>query len=75
MDISEGNAGVRPSGSKAAPLPLAHHKHAECEAVLERTYPNHSQAEDGEVWTCECGTVWVHVCDEAEGCFWVAVED
>lgn len=24
----------------------------------------------GETWTCSCGIVWVHECDEAEGCAW-----
>lgn len=27
--------------------------------------------QDGERWTCpDCGKVWVHLCDEAEGCSW-----
>ena len=26
----------------------------------------------GSCWTCpECGAVYFHVCDEADGCFWV----
>jgi hypothetical protein len=26
---------------------------------------------EGETWTCpECGSIYVHICDEAEGCFW-----
>lgn len=26
---------------------------------------------EGQRWTCpECGTVYVHICDEAEGCLW-----
>lgn len=75
VDISEGNAGVRLSGSKAAPLSLLRHSNEQCEESLERTYPNHSQAEDGERWQCECGRVWVHICDEAEGCCWVSEKD
>jgi hypothetical protein len=27
-------------------------------------------AQDGDLWKCSCGKVWVHVCDEAEGCYW-----
>jgi hypothetical protein len=30
-----------------------------------------SWCRDEQRWTCPiCGTVWLHVCDEAEGCFW-----
>lgn len=42
-----------------------------CESNLEVFYPNHTQAQDGELWTCPtCGEKWEHVCDEAEGCEW-----
>lgn len=26
----------------------------------------------GDLWTCSCGKTYVHECDEAEGCSWVA---
>ena len=42
-----------------------------CEKELEAKYPSHAQARDGERWTCSCGKVFEHVCDEAEGCYWV----
>lgn len=42
-----------------------------CEKELESKYPGHSQAKDGERWTCSCGKIFEHVCDEAEGCYWV----
>lgn len=45
-------------------------KRHSCEEVLEAGYPNHSQAEEGERWTCTCGLTYEHVCDEAEGCRW-----
>lgn len=25
-------------------------------------------------FTCTCGRIWVHICDEAEGCFYVLEE-
>lgn len=50
-------------------------KQHDCEQELEKSYPSHTQAEDGQVWQCSCGRVWVHICDEAEGCCWVPSED
>lgn len=41
-----------------------------CEKTLERNFPGHDQACDGEKWTCTCGNVWEHYCDEANGCSW-----
>jgi hypothetical protein len=41
-----------------------------CDLTLRQMYPDQAQASDGEKWTCICGKVWVHVCDEAEGCSW-----
>lgn len=26
--------------------------------------------QDGDKWKCSCKRTYVHVCDEAEGCFW-----
>ena len=34
-----------------------------------------SYAQEGDLWQCSCGKVWVHVCDEAEGCYWVETDD
>ena len=37
----------------------------------ERLVPSAGTAQDGEAWTCpRCGRAWIHVCDEAEGCWW-----
>lgn len=44
-------------------------KHS-CDKELQHTYPRHSQAAHGEKWTCSCGRIWIHDCDEAEGCAW-----
>lgn len=41
-----------------------------CDRFLNRKYPNHAQARDGERWVCTCGKEYEHVCDEAEGCSW-----
>lgn len=30
---------------------------------------------DGQEWTCFCGKVYLHVCDEAEGCSWILLQD
>lgn len=32
------------------------------------------RAQGGERWTCSCGRVYVHVCDEADGCSWWPAE-
>lgn len=42
----------------------------DCELVLRNFYPRQSQAQEGEIFICTCGSEYVHVCDEAEGCFW-----
>lgn len=49
---------------------MTHRSPRDCEIELERGYPSHAQAADGERWTCSCGRVYEHVCDEAEGCSW-----
>ena len=46
-------------------------KYHDCDRVLNRTYPSHAQAQDGERWRCTCGNEFEHVCDEAEGCSWI----
>lgn len=52
------------------PEALKQHSIRVCERRLERLKPHQKQARDGETWTCSCGRVWEHVCDEAEGCRW-----
>lgn len=53
-------------------MPVPRHPIAECDRALRsdpRYSPNHCD------WLpefdCPCGRVWTHVCDEAEGCFYV----
>lgn len=42
-----------------------------CEASAPRGFLTSGQRQDGERWKCpDCGRVWIHVCDEAEGCAW-----
>lgn len=50
--------------------PSTRHTKRQCEAALIRAMPSQAQAADGTRWTCTCGLVYVHVCDEAEGCGW-----
>lgn len=47
-----------------------------CDEVLKRhqaegSAVSNGRAQDGDRWRCPCGRVFVHVCDEAEGCSWV----
>lgn len=47
----------------------------ECERALRDakrngTVPSDGWAQDGETWVCGCGRVFVHICDEAQGCYW-----
>lgn len=47
-----------------------------CEDSLEQIYPAHMQAQPGTKWTCPgCGLSYVHVCSEAEGCWWELAGD
>lgn len=40
-------------------------------ACCKRGVPPSNTAQDGEAWTCpKCGTKWIHICDEADGCCW-----
>ena len=52
-----------------------------CARELDRTYfydkgyglhpYRQEQARPGQRWKCpKCGKLWVHDCDEAEGCAW-----
>jgi hypothetical protein len=50
--------------------PPLHRTLHDCDRELSRQRPNHSQAPDGEIWSCPCGRCFEHVCDEAEGCRW-----
>jgi hypothetical protein len=43
-----------------------------CERYAPPDFLTSGHRQPGERWTCpKCGTVWVHDCDEAEGCCWV----
>jgi hypothetical protein len=46
-------------------------KYHSCHRLLNYNYPAHAQAQEGDRWTCTCGKVYEHICDEAEGCSWV----
>lgn len=26
--------------------------------------------QEGDKWKCSCGKVYIHVCDESDGCYW-----
>jgi hypothetical protein len=45
-----------------------------CDAEIRATGPSSLIALDGDLWACSCGRLWVHICDEAEGCYWVPAE-
>lgn len=54
------------------------HKLATCDRILKREQVesralSNGRAKDGDGWTCTCGRRFVHVCNEAEGCYWVPV--
>lgn len=47
-----------------------------CEKSAPEGFLTSGHRQDGEEWKCpDCGAPWVHVCDEAEGCFWSRVWD
>ena len=50
-----------------------HRSIKQCDAELRRSGPSAGRASDGDRWTCTCGRVFVHVCDEATGCQWELV--
>ena len=55
-----------------------HKKLSACDRVLKRQQAqgasvSNGRAKDGAKWMCDCGRRFVHVCDEAEGCYWVPV--
>ena len=46
-----------------------------CDAALTLEALNNprldaGRAQDGDEWKCNCGRIYVHICDEAEGCRW-----
>lgn len=41
-----------------------------CEAEIFERGPSDGYAKDGERWTCSCGKIYKHSCDEANGCQW-----
>lgn len=48
----------------------------DCEAMAPPGFLMSGHRQDGEHWRCPaCGALWVHVCDEAEGCCWELVEE
>lgn len=60
---------LRPNDSSVVERPI--HTRADCDKAIRadrRYHPNHCD------WLprfeCACGRVWLHVCDEAEGCFY-----
>lgn len=53
--------------------PVVRHTRQQCESALVHAMPDHAQAADGTRWTCPCGLVYEHVCDEADGCSWEPV--
>lgn len=53
------------------PEPPVVHPPAHCDRVL-RAFDGYDRFRCQPLrFTCTCGRVWVHVCDEAEGCFYV----
>jgi hypothetical protein len=47
----------------------------DCEKHAPKGYLTSGYRQDGEEWECpDCGLVWIHVCDEAEGCYWYQKE-
>lgn len=55
------------SMSKPAARPQTRRSVISC---CQRNLPSSGYAQDGDQWKCLCGMLWVHVCDEAEGCYW-----
>jgi hypothetical protein len=54
---------------------IYHHTLSECDRELHndsRYDPFHCRP---DWFTCSCGRKFVHICDEAEGCFYITVED
>ena len=45
-------------------------KHSCNLSIREDSWAMSGYRQDGDRWTCPCGKVYVHCCDEAEGCWW-----
>lgn len=55
-----------------AKRPGVAHTPTDCEEMIGLPFLLSGYRRDGERVRCAgCGTLWVHVCDEAEGCRWV----
>ena len=56
---------------RARPKGRPDRKGCNCEKQAPAGFLTSFDRQDGEQWKCpRCGQVWVHVCDEAEGCAW-----
>lgn len=70
-------ADIHAKHAAPAPLPpkretMATDARHDCEKSARPGFLTDGYRQDGERWTCpDCGKVWVHACDEAEGCSWV----
>ena len=43
----------------------------DCEKYAPIDYLISGHRQNGETWACpDCEATWIHICDEAEGCFW-----
>lgn len=52
------------------------HGPRDCEKAIGISWLLSGQRQHGEKVACpECALVWVHDCDEAEGCAWFAGEE
>jgi hypothetical protein len=57
------------------PTQLRGHGIATCDRLLRADTNYNANRCTPARWTCECGREWVHVCDEAEGCFYTEEKD
>lgn len=56
-------------------MTVAVHTRRDCEKELEASPLFNRFACAPPVFTCSCGRVWHHACDEAEGCGWYPAAD
>lgn len=64
--------------ARVKPKPVKSDSGCHCEAHIERALGNgwltRGSRKDGERVRCPwCFACWEHVCDEAEGCWWIRV--
>lgn len=57
------------------PERVVHLSLANCESALEASGVNTGWCHDSRRWQCPCGRVFVHRCDEADGCSWYLMEE